>query len=62
MQKEPVWRRYPDLFRGAAGLIYRARLNGTPELDQTHRLILRACDACDGKSGAGFIKPADLVM
>jgi hypothetical protein len=51
MQRRPVWRRYPDLFRGAPGLIYRARLNGTRELDQAHRLILRACDGCDGKSG-----------
>jgi len=38
----PVWRRYPHLFRGAAGLIRRARWWGTSELDPTHRPILYA--------------------
>ena len=38
----PVWRQYARLFRGAAGLICRARWWATWELDQTHRLILVA--------------------
>ena len=53
MQGILFWRQYPELFRGAPGLIRRAWWWGTAELDQTHRLILRACDGEVGDSPAG---------
>ena len=48
-----VWREFPQFFRGAPGLIRRARWWNTRELDQAHRLILQASGA-ESAAGEGM--------